>query len=95
MKTTIYDKAIWHIDAGENKKTVLDHFAFIMNWSQENSLLSNEGIEILELGIDDSISINSRMLNERGNLFMTMYYDSFISAQEDKKEEMDEKLKTI
>lgn len=94
-KTTIYDKAIWHIDAGENKKTVLDHFTFIMNWLQENRLLSNEGIEILKLGIDESISINSRMLNERGNRFMTMYYDSFISAQKDKKEEMNKKLKTI
>lgn len=95
MKTIVYDKAVWHIDAGENKATVLEHFKSIMYWCHKNSLLSEEGEEIMEFGIDDSISVNSRMLNERGNLFMAKYYDSFISAQAGQLAEMDEKLKTI
>lgn len=95
MKTKVYDKASWHIDAGEPKDSVLAHFKFIMNWCKQNNLLSDEGEEILGFGIDDSISIHSRLLNERGNLFMTKYYDTFISAQSELSSEMDEKLKTI
>lgn len=95
MKTVVYDKASWHIDAGEPKSNVLAHFGFIMNWCKKNNLLSDEGEEILELGVDSSISIHSRMLNECGNLFMKKYYDTFISAQSEQSSEMDEILKTI
>jgi len=95
MKTKVYDKAAWHIDAGEPSDNVLEHFKFIMHWCNQNNLLSDEGIELLELGIDDSISIHSRMLNERGNVFMTQYYDTFISAQKDQSTQMDEILKNI
>lgn len=95
MKTIVYDKASWHIDAGEPTNSVLAHFKFIMNWCDQNKLLSDEGLEILEFGIDDSISLHSRLLNDRGNVFMTKYYDTFISAQNDRSSEMDEILKTI
>jgi SUMO ligase MMS21 Smc5/6 complex component len=66
-----------------------------MNWCNQNNLLSDEGEEILEFGIDDSISIHSRLLNKRGNLFMEKYYDTFISANSEHSSEMDEKLKTL
>lgn len=95
MKTLVYDKASWHIDAGEPVESVLAHFKFIMNWCNQNNLLSEEGEEILEFGIDDSISIHSRLLNKRGNLFMEKYYDTFISANSEHCSEMDEKLKTL
>lgn len=95
MKTIVYDKAAWHLDAGENQSDVLNHFNFIMNWCYENNLLTDEGEEILEFGADDSISIHSRMLNERGNLFMAKFYDSFISAQADQHQKMDDLLKTL
>jgi len=95
MKTLVYDKASWHIDAGEPVERVLAHFKFIMNWCNQNNLLSDEGEEILEFGIDDSISIHSRLLNKRGNLFMEKYYDMFISANSEHSFEMDEKLKTL
>lgn len=95
MKTKVYDKAAWHLDAGEPKSKVLAHFNFIMAWCHKNNLLSDEGDEILEIGVDESISINSRMLNERGNLFMAKYYDSFISACIEQEKEMNEKLKAI
>ena len=95
MKTVVYDKALWHIDAGEPKDIVLRHFKFIMDWCNQNKLLSAAGYEILEFGIDESISIHSRLFNKRGTLFMTKYYDKFISAQSELSSEMDEKLKTI
>ena len=95
MKTLVYDKASWHIDAGEPADRVLAHFKFIMNWCKQNNLLSEEGEEIVEFGIDDSISIHSRLLNERGNLFMAKYYDMFITANKENGTEMNEKLKTI
>jgi len=66
-----------------------------MNWCNQNNLLSDEGEEILEFGIDDSISIHSRLLNERGNMFMKKFYDTFISANIENRSEMDEMLKTI
>ena len=78
MKTLVYDKASWHIDAGEPADRVLAHFKFIMNWCNQNNLLSDEGEEILEFGIDDSISIHSRLLNERGNMFMNTCLKSFV-----------------
>ena len=92
MTTTVYDKAAWHIDAGEQKEQVLAHFKFIMEWSLKNKLLTDEGLEIVEFGVDDSISLHSRMFNERGNLFMKKFYDSFINVVEDNGNRMLEKL---
>lgn len=95
MKTTVYDKASWHIDAGEPKNLVIEHFKFIMSWCAKNDLLSAEGEEILRFGVDESISIHSRLFNDRGNLFMSKFYDLFISAQSEQGFKMDEMLKTI
>ena len=95
MKTKVYDNASWHIDAGEPTSSVLSHFKFIINWCNQNNLLTDEGEEILEFGIDASISIHSRLLNDSGNMFMTKYYDMFISAQIEQSSEMNEMLKTI
>lgn len=95
MKTKVYDKASWHIDAGESASNVLAHFEFVMNWCNQNNLLTAEGEEILSLGVDASISIHSRLFNERGNMFMTKFYDMFISAQSDQFSKMSEKLNTI
>ena len=95
MKTTVYDKASWHIDAGEPSSSVLSHFKFILSWCKQNNLLSDEGEEILEFGVDASISRHSRLFNERGNMFMIKYYDTFISAQSEQCSEMDKMLKTF
>lgn len=92
MKLVIYDKAAWHIDAGENKQMALDHFSFIMTWCKENKLLSDEGLELVEMDIDDSISLHSRMFTEKGNAFMQQFYDKFISATEKDVNEMSSSL---
>ncbi len=89
MKTKVYDKASWHIDGGENLDKVLAHFNFIMSWCCSNKLLSDEGKEIADLGIDQSISFHSRMFTDKGNIFMEKHYDKFIDATSNNKDEMD------
>lgn len=79
MEIKVYDKAIWHIDDGFAVDQVLSHFSFIMNWSKQHRLLSDEGEEILSFGIDESISLHSRMFTEKGNCFMERFYDKYIS----------------
>lgn len=95
MKLIVYDKAAWHIDAGEDKQMVLNHFATFMIWCQNNNLLSPDGKEIMELGVDDSISLHSGMFTENGNSFMQQYYDVFISSTEKDYEEMSKKLSIV
>lgn len=95
MKTIVYDKALWHIDGGESVKDVLKHFEYMMAWCSSNNLLSSEGQEIESLGVDDSISLHSRMFNERGNAFMSGYYDQFIAATPEDKEKMDNVLASL
>jgi len=90
----IYDKASWHIDNGESKKQVLDHFRFFMNWLSDNDLLSEDGKEIENLKIDDSISIHSGMLNDKGNSFMERFYNNFIESQEKDRKALDNTLKS-
>lgn len=95
MKTTVYDKVAWHIDAGENYDVVLSHFAFILSWCEKNNLLSAEGQEIVQMGVDDSISLHSRMFTEKGNKFMNKYYDEFISATDGDESEMNFALEYV
>lgn len=79
----IYDKASWHIDNGCDKSEVIKKFENVLSFLNANSLLSNDGKEIFELGVDSSISINESMLNKIGNEFMTKYYDSVINDTSD------------
>lgn len=94
MQTIVYDKAAWHIDAGEQVQNVLAHFKFMMSWCSQNNLLSEEGKEIESLGVDNSISLHSRMFTERGKRFMEEFYDDYLNVTEPS-ELMDNDLKTI
>ena len=78
-KIKIYDKVSWHYPEGHNcpsLKAAKSHFIAIMNWLKEKELLSQEGEEIFELGIDSDFSITSSMLNQKGNdVIIECYYD--------------------
>ncbi len=76
----IYDKAKWQIDSGMPKEKVLAHFVLIFEWLHSKNMLSKEGIEMLEAGMDDSISLNEEMVTEDGNAFLLKYYDNLISS---------------
>lgn len=75
----IFDKAAWQIDGGISEEIVIAHFTAILEWLQSMNMLSADGEEILEIGIDDSVSLNEKMLSEEGNEFLTKYYDEIIA----------------
>lgn len=76
----IYDKAQWHVDAGEPEGKVIKRFEILFKFLASKDLLTFEGKEILELGIDSSVSIHERMLTESGNTFMDKYYDKVLES---------------
>ncbi|MEG1296827.1 hypothetical protein [Niameybacter sp.] len=41
-------------------------------------MLSEEGLEILEIGIDESISLNENMVNRSGRKFLAQHYDTYL-----------------
>lgn len=74
----IYDKAAWHIDGGEDEKQVVLRMKLIFEQLSECGFLSSDGEEILEIGIDESVSLNEKMLTDDGAKFLDEYYDSVI-----------------
>ena len=76
----IIDKGSWHIDNGVSKEQIIFHFKFVFKWLEKNNLLSEDGKEILSIGIDDSISLNEKMVNKEGLNFLQYYYDEYISS---------------
>ena len=76
----VYDKAQWHIDAGMDKGVVLKKMEVLFDFLNSKGLLKEEGKEMLDIGIDDSISIHERMLTEEGNRFLEAKYDTVINT---------------
>lgn len=90
----IYDKASWHIDAGMNEQEVLQRLQKVFNFLNENDMLSDEGKEQYEIGIDDSCSLNERTVTSKGNEFLKEYYNDVINNDADSIfEALTEKLK--
>ncbi len=77
----IYDKASWHIDAGMNKQEVIQRLQKVFDFLNENDMLSDEGKEQYETGIDDSCSLNERTVTSEGNRFLKKYYDDVINNE--------------
>ena len=75
----IYDKATWQIEGGIPEEKVVAHFALVFEWLHQKSMLSSDGIDMLENGIDESISLNEEMVTDEGNMFLSEFYDEFIS----------------
>ena len=76
----VYDKAQWHIDAGEPEDKVIERFKMLFKFLDSKGLLIQEGKEILELGIDSSVSIHERMLSDAGNSFLDKYYNKVLES---------------
>lgn len=75
-----YDKAAWHIDAGESKSDVLKRYAILFDYLSKNQLLSEEGKELVGLGADSSAVIHSGMMNDKGNNIISANIDRIISC---------------
>ena len=74
----VYDKAAWHIDNGENKDDVLKRFSIVFKYLAEKNMLTSEGREILDLGIDSSVSLHERMVNSEGQKLLDSKYDTLL-----------------
>lgn len=82
-KIKVYDKVSWHYPEGKdcpNIDAAKGHFQVVMKWLAENNLLTKEGKEIYDLGIDSNFSITSSMLTERGNHVFENYYSKWLKA---------------
>ena len=78
MKT--YDKASWHIDGGERASDVVARFRVVFDFLQDKKMLTADGAETLEYGMDSSVSLNSTMVTEEGNAFLDQFYDAVIAV---------------
>lgn len=76
----VIDKAAWHIDKGMSKKQAVSHFKFIFEWLEKNKLLSEDGKEILDIGIDESVSLNEKMVKKEAVDFLEKYYDEYTES---------------
>ena len=74
-----YDKASWHIDGGEKESDVIARFKDVFTFLADKKMLSAEGLETFELGMDSSISLNSNMVTPEGEAFLDAHYDAALS----------------
>ena len=74
----VYDKASWHIDNGEDKDEVLSRFSFLFAYLEKKNMLTDEGKEIFELGIDSSISLHERLVTDEGKKFLEANIDELL-----------------
>ncbi|MCI7443358.1 MAG: hypothetical protein MSA89_09805 [Clostridium sp.] len=88
----IFDKAQWHIDAGEDANEVVSKIRKVFEFLDEKGMLTNEGKEMIDFGIDSSISLNERMVTEKGYKFLEKYYDNIIGLKAD---ELTSKLENL
>lgn len=91
----VYDKAKWQIEGGIPKEAVIKHFEVVFGCLDAHRMLSDDGKEMLEFGIDSEISLNSRMVTQRGCDFLEKYYDEIIEKggyDPEKTEELIEKF---
>ena len=92
----IFDKAQWHIDAGMDSKKVVEKLNNVFSFLNENDMLSEEGIELFKDEIDSSISLNEKIVNEKGRLFLRICYDAVIDEDANNiKKALNEKLSDI
>ncbi len=83
IEMKIFDKATWHIDAGETEQETIRKFELIFSYLYQKNLLSPDGLELYELGIDSSISLHEQLVNEAGFAFLNEKYDYLISMSAD------------
>ena len=80
---TTYDKVSWHFPDGKscrNLEAAQIHFDALMSWLQSQYLLSEEGREVMEFGVDSDFSLTSYMLTDMGNRLLTACYAEWVST---------------
>ena len=74
----IIDKASWQIYGRIQPSVVTAHFKRIFSWLEAKGLLSQEGKEILEFGIDESVSLHERLVVPEALVFLDAKYDDYL-----------------
>ena len=88
----IYDKAQWHIDAGESVELCVNRIKIVFEFLNKKGMLTSDGIEMLDIGIDSSVSLNERMVSEQGKIFLEQFYDDILQLSlEDVKSGLEER----
>ncbi len=75
----IIDKAGWQIDGGIPSELVVEHFRIMFQWLKLHDMLTEEGLEELDDGIDEEASINDELVNSNGIKFLQECYDNFLN----------------
>jgi hypothetical protein len=78
----IIDKAAWQVDGGVPEDLVVNHFQTVFSWLGQHKMLSSEGEEELEDGIDSSASLNEDLVTSEGLAFLEKCYDTFLRSVE-------------
>ena len=79
MNVKVYDKFSWHLDANIEEKKLIIFYTKLMDFLNKHNFLNAYGLELYNLGIDASLSINSKMLTDQGNKLLSQWYDEFLS----------------
>lgn len=75
----VYDKISWQVDGGVPKEAAIAHFNFMFKWLNKKNMLSRDGKEIYEAGVDGSFSLSDNDLTEEGSRFLKENYDKYIA----------------
>lgn len=76
----IIDKAAWQIDGGVPEQLVVNHFKTVFLWLGKHDMLSDEGKEELEGGIDDCATLNEKLITKEGMGFLENCYDEYLKV---------------
>lgn len=74
-----FDKAEWQIDGGIPEDLVVNHFNLVFAWLDKHKMLSDEGKEEYEFGIDSEALLNEELLTQDGIKFLDECYDEFLA----------------
>jgi hypothetical protein len=78
-----YDSVRWHFPDGKDCPSLAAakvHFDVVMKWLQDNRLLSAEGVEARESGIDADFALTGHMLTDRGNRVLGRSYKEWVRS---------------
>ncbi|MDR2492368.1 MAG: hypothetical protein LBD25_02740 [Coriobacteriales bacterium] len=78
----IIDKARWQIDGGVPEDSVVSHFQAVFSWLCKHDMLSDEGREEFDDGIDCSASLNEDLVTSEALVFLENCYDDFLKTIE-------------
>ena len=76
----IINKASWHIDGGFPESLVIKHFKTVFTWLDCKDMLSPDGKEELQFGIDESVSLHEGLLSCQALVFLEKRYDDYLKS---------------